>query len=639
MSLLNVGTRALLANQAALSTTGHNIANAKTEGYSRQSVVQRQVEGQNTGNGYIGNGVQVVTVERQSSALLTRQSTAAQSFATADTTRATRLYQMEDAFPSGSAGLGAAVNDLMSAFSDATSVPNDLTARSVALARADELASRFRTTSNRLDDLAGGTRQEIATGVGAVNKLTAQIATLNDEIIRAKGSGQTPNDLLDQRDKLIGDLNGYVQTTQVAADDGSTNVFLGSQPLVLAGTATPLTTKTDDPAGIKLTIVRGGATTTLDENAIGGGSITGLLKFNNTDLANGRNLLGRMAVTVAALVNGQHQVGLDMNGNAGTALFNAPSVDNVYDGTGQRSTALSIVLKDPSVLRATGYQVQINASGTGGTLVRTADGSTAAFSVVSGKLQFAGGATTLDGLAFNVGTPAPAANSILTAKPFESAAGALKTAISNPRQLAVGSPIEPKLGSANAGTLAVSAITATPDLALPTAALTLTFTRGTAPAPDTYSYTGASGTVTAPYKTGEPIVIDGRSITLKGTPATGDTVTIQPASAAYRGTSSGNAAALAGLSTAAAFDGATLADGYSGVIAGIGLQVQSAQYAAQVSTSIASNLASDKSSISGVNLDEEASNLLMYQQSYQASAKMIQISQNIFDSLIQSVGR
>jgi flagellar hook-associated protein 1 FlgK len=107
----------------------------------------------------------------------------------------------------------------------------------------------------------------------------------------------------------------------------------------------------------------------------------------------------------------------------------------------------------------------------------------------------------------------------------------------------------------------------------------------------------------------------------------------------YPTLSAGNATALMNLRDLAMFDGAALTDGYAGLISQIGIRTQSANYAAQVSTSIATNLEKDRTGVSGVNLDEEAAKLLQYQQAYQASAKMIQIAQSIFDTLIQQLGR
>ena len=111
--ILNVGTRALQANQVALQTAGNNIANVNTPGYSRQSVVQQTSEGQFTGSGYIGKGVEIVTIERNFSAYLTRQSALAGTTAAADSARVDKLKQLQDIFAGGTSGLGAAVNDML----------------------------------------------------------------------------------------------------------------------------------------------------------------------------------------------------------------------------------------------------------------------------------------------------------------------------------------------------------------------------------------------------------------------------------------------------------------------------------------------------------------------------------------------
>ena len=153
MSLLNVGSRALLANQAALQTAGHNIANVSTPGYSRQTVVLQTVQGQFTGGGYIGKGVDVQTIQRNHSELLTRQSTAASAVDAGDTVRMDRLRQLQEVFSGGASGIGASINDMMNALSDVVSAPTDLTARSVALTRMDETAARMRDASQRLDEI------------------------------------------------------------------------------------------------------------------------------------------------------------------------------------------------------------------------------------------------------------------------------------------------------------------------------------------------------------------------------------------------------------------------------------------------------------------------------------------------------
>src|SRR5690606_20409039 len=143
MSLLNVGSGALMANQIALQTIGNNIANANTAGYSRQSVTMGTNSGQDMGNGYVGNGVSVASIERNYSALLNRQANTAGAIQAADLARASALAQMQEAFAGGESGLGAAMNEMLNAFSDVVGAPTDLTARNVVLTRMTELAGRF----------------------------------------------------------------------------------------------------------------------------------------------------------------------------------------------------------------------------------------------------------------------------------------------------------------------------------------------------------------------------------------------------------------------------------------------------------------------------------------------------------------
>ncbi|RZI93608.1 MAG: flagellar hook-associated protein FlgK, partial [Rubrivivax sp.] len=266
--LLNVGTRALLTNQTALQTVGNNIANVNTVGYSRQSVVTQAVQGQYTGAGYIGKGVELVTIERAYSSFLTQQAQLTQSVASADTARASQMMTLEDLFPSGANGLGTAVNTLLNGFSDVATSPSDMTARSVVLQSADDMATRFRDMASKLDDLAYGTRRQLADSVTAINTLATRIASLNEQIARVQGTGQSPNDLLDARDQLLTDLSSYVQVTTVPAKDGTLGVFVGSQPLVLATRANTVTLTNDafgDPSQLKLSINNGGLVTEVDE--------------------------------------------------------------------------------------------------------------------------------------------------------------------------------------------------------------------------------------------------------------------------------------------------------------------------------------------------------------------------------------
>ncbi|RAR53180.1 UNVERIFIED_CONTAM: flagellar hook-associated protein 1 FlgK [Acidovorax defluvii] len=653
MSLLNVGSRALLANQAALQTAGHNIANVSTPGYSRQTVVLQTVQGQFTGGGYIGKGVDVQTIQRNHSELLTRQSTAASAVDAGDTVRMDRLRQLQEVFSGGASGIGASINDMMNALSDVVSAPTDLTARSVALTRMDETAARMRDASQRLDEIGYTVAEQLKGSMVAVNSLAKNIAGINEQIARAKGNGQPANDLLDQRDQLIRELNQHIQTSQVAADDGTVSVFVaGSQPLVLGNQAATLSI--DDPidfgagSGKKvLSFLAPGSSTKveLNESMLGGGQVAGLLRFQNNDLAEGRNLLGRMAIAISESMNTQNRLGLTLNGQPGENLFAPISLGNATPSNFNTSTAtMALTVADPTALQASSYTVSFTA-GDAGSVTRHSDGKVFNFDgsalppvAVASVFSAQGLGVTLSG-AVNAGDQ-------FVINSLQGAAAELQALQYSPTDLAAANPVNAAMGATNGGSLQLASLKATGPITQPATGspVTIAFTAGS---PATYSATVPGPPVatiaTGNYVSGEKIAINGWEIALQGAPKSGDTVTVGNATDSQYGDwyerDTGNASALMALRDVPMFDNATLADGFASAMAQVGTRTQSAQFAAELSSSIAANLERDRTAVAGVNLDEEAARLIQYQQAYQASAKMIQIAQNIFDTLIQGLGR
>ena len=640
-SIINIGVTALTANQNALQTISNNIANVNTPGYSRQQVQLQNIPGQFTGSGYFGKGVDVLTVKRIYDDFLTRQAATAQSVSASDTARYSYMKQMESLFPGGANGLGASVSDMLNSFSDIANAPTDLTARSVVLARADEMASRFRAMADSLNQLRIGTTSQLEVDVKAVNNLALQIGQANEKIAIALGSGQPPNDLLDQRDQLIRDLNKYVQTTNIAADDGSLNIFLaGSQPLVLGKTVSPVgilhQDQFGDPSKAKLTITTGGVARVLQESTLGGGEMAGLLRFLNTDLTNASNLLGRMALAIGTRMNEQQALGLDLNGNPGNPLFNLAAIPSALPqktpaNTGTATLGIGIQ-SNPSgttSFLASNYDFTF-ASATTGTITRLSDGV---------QIPFDFGAANpvqLDGLNITMAGGAVAGDKFLLT-PFAGAARGINTAFSSPKELAMASPLAASAGTANTGALTLQGLTVR-TVPIPPA-VTLTFT---GPGTYTRSDTGATSYAYVPGQAIEYTVPPatpqtGWSLTLKGIPQAGDTYTVD--ANPYPLLDGNNAQAMLDLRDLAMFDGGPLTDGYASVIAEIGTKVQGAEQSAKVSGDIAVNLEKDRTAVSGVNLDEEAARLIQYQQAYQAAGKMMQIAQNIFDTLMASFSR
>ena len=661
MSLMNVGVSALNANQQALTTVGHNIANVNTPGYSRQTVYTNALHGQNMGNGFIGKGVQVATVMRNYSALLNRQSNAANAIHAADTSRLQGLMQMQDVFKGGDGSLGAAVTNMMNAFVDVQAAPSDATGRNVVLTRMSELAARFHAASNMLEEQDYSTAQQLRNNALLVNDKASQVARLNNEISRALATGHQPNDLLDARDQVIREINQYVQTTQVAADDGSISLFVGgSQALVLGINSGQLSVEEtkEYPGSQRMALYfsqPGGQQLELTAAMVGGGEIAGLLKFRNEDLAEGRNLLGRLAMTIGHELNLQNQRGLTLNGQQGGALFSLPTTSTGYGNiTGYSNIgpgAATTQVMDASQLKPSEYRLVFEGSPVAPVLTRMSDGKV--FNATSTPPLNMGNLATgfdADGLRFIVPAATLAAavsgNSMLF-KPFSTAASEIEALVHNPDELAAASALTANINKNNTGKLQLTQLGANDFTGIPAAQdpVRLIFDGAgqvTYQIYDHLSSTWSAASAPMDYTPGQPITINGWSITLTGTPAAGDTVDVANAldfGEAFR-LNAGNAGAFLDLRDKKVFDeGTTLSDGFSAAMAVVGTRTQSVQLAEKLSSTVAKNLEMDRTAVSGVNLDEEAARLLQYQQAYQASSKVIQIAQSLFDSVLNAVGR
>ena len=654
-TLLSLGSRAMTANYAALQVTGNNIANASTPGYSRQHAELVTSFSRQSGSGFFGQGVDVATVSRAHSDFLTREAALAQSLAAADGTRSEQLRQLEQVFRTGEAGLGHSAQQMFNAFVDVANKPQDSSARQVALARVGEMTARFRGASDQLDSLQSGISQGLKTSVVSINSLTARIAELNFRIANVQGTGHAPNDLLDQRDNAISDLSQLAQVTTLPAADGSVAVFLGgSQNLVLGSNATAITTVADeyDPSKLQLGISDGGTTRAFPDGFVAGGSVGGLLRVQNHDLTYARATIGQLASAIAGALNRQQSLGLDLGqpAAAGTPLITlgaasvAPSSNNAMvggvpvasyiNGSGTRVPSVSISVVDSKELQASDYELFADTTLPAGSyrLTRLSDGNSR--TVSNGSI--------VDGFRVDVASPAPAARDRFLLQASSPATRSIALAINDPKGIAAASPVMAAVAAGNAGTLSVTSLTAVSTALNPNLTATITFTDSLG----NYSYslvdtTSALPTVsgTGTYVAGQPISLNGFELRLSGAPKTGDSAavskTMVPAG------DNGNANALLGLRDAAivgqrgTVPGATVTDAYASAIGAVGVRVQSAGFAADLSAAIASDAKTQASQTSGVNLDEEAARLIQFQQSYQAAAKMLQVAQTVFDTLLQ----
>lgn len=657
-ALMSLGMRAMTANYAALQATGHNIANVNTEGYSRQSVVLETNGGQFTGAGFFGKGVNVATVERAHSEFLTREAATTRAIAAADEARSTQLQQLEKVFPLGEAGLGYAASQLFNAFVDVANKPADTSARQVVLARTDEFATRLRVAGEQLDTLQQGVSEELRASITQVNMLAGRVAELNQKIAAVKGSGQSPNDLLDQRDQAISEISRYLQVTTIEAGDGSMSVFIGGgQKLVLGNQTTQLVAMSDvfDPSRLQLGVNDSGQLREMPQELVTGGAIAGLLRFQNSDLVSARNQLGQLAAAVAGSVNRQQALGLDggQPPTAGAPLLRvgAPQVLPATSNSG--SATVTIAITEPLELQASDYELFRDPSLPAGsyTLTRLSDGT--AQTVSDGAI--------VDGMRITIGAPAPAANDRFLLQPVSAAARSATLALDNPRGIAAASPVAATVGVDNVGTASVASLSATAvnAAAAPlTASITFTDDNGG------YSWElrDASNTLvrsgTGTWTAGQPIRSDAWTpatpvqgydwqLDLNGVPRSGDTLTV--GNTAFPASDNGNARAMMALRdsglvgqrtlpSGTVVRGASVTDAYANLLAEVGVRVQSAKLAQQQSSAIADQTKDNLSAKVGVNLDEEAARLIQFQQSYQAAAKMLQVAQSLFDTLLQTAG-
>jgi flagellar hook-associated protein 1 FlgK len=663
-ALMSLGMRAMTANYAALQATGHNIANANTAGYSRQEAQLETAGGQFTGAGFFGRGVNVSTVVRAHDEFLTREAAVSRAQAAADTTRSNQLQQLEKVFQGGENGLGYAAGELFNSFVDVANKPQDDSARQVVLARAGELASRFRTASDQIDSLQAGVSLDLRNAVVSVNTLAKHIADLNQKIALAQGTGRPPNDLLDQRDQAVNDLSEFMQVTTIGASDGSLSVFIGGgQKLVLGTESSTLVAMPDkyDPGKVTLGIDDQGSLRALPESLVAAGSIYGLMKFQSTDLVDARNLIGQMASAITGRLNEQQALGLDLRQPAGvgaallavgsplvsSASTNASvagvPVASYVNGSGQRVPSVSMTVTDVRQLQASDYELVADATLPAGSyrLTRLSDG--AVNTVVDGDV--------IDGFRVNIVAPPPAAGDRFLLQGVGVAARTMQRVLDDPKGIAAAAPVTAAVAAANTGTAAVAAVRATSAGLNPNLTATISFTDNAGG----YSWSLVDSTGTLPttngtgtWSAGQPIQLNGWALELSGMPRSGDAVTVQKN--LFPAGDNGNANALLALRDEAMIGQRTLASGtvvpgetatdaYASVLANLGVRVQSAKLSSDLSSGIAADAKAAVGAKTGVNLDEEAARLIQYQQSYQAAAKMLQIAQSVFDLLLQTAAR
>lgn len=632
IGIFGSGVSAMNAAQIGLATTEHNIANANTPGFTRQEIVQGTRLPQSTGAGYVGQGVDVSTVKRIYNEFLFNQVLQGQTQASQLETYYQQIGQIDNMLADSDAGLSPAIQEFFSAVNNVASSPDSQASRQAMLGSAQFLAARFQSLNQRLSDINNSINGQISSSVMTINSYAQQIATMNKNIVLAQAAfnGQLPNDLLDQRDQLISQLNKEIKTTVVKQSDGSINVFIGAgQSLVVGERTMPLQTVQSLTDPTKLEVAYGSSSANLvraQQSSFQGGNLGGLLAFRSESLDASQNALGRVAMVLADTFNQQHKLGQDLTGALGGNFFTqpVPSVNASTANTGSATVSASIA--DSSALTGSDYTLRFD-GGTAYTLTRLSDNTVTSFASLP---------QTVDGLTITTTAGAIAGDSYMI-RPTINGARDIAVAISDTSKIAAAAPIRTNAVLANLGTGRISA--GTVNAVLPVNAnlqqpVSIVFDNP----PTTYTVTGtgvpSSPVSGVPYTAGADITYNGWTIQITGAPVAGDTFTV--ASNTNATADNRNALLLANLQTRNTIAGGTTSyqGAYAQLVSQVGNKTHEMGLTSQAQISMVNQIIQTQQSVSGVNLDEEAANLMRYQRAYQAAGRVIQVANSLFDTLL-----
>ena len=650
--LFSIGASGLLAFQRSLNTISHNIANVNTEGYSRQTVELATRPPEPNGFGFSGNGVDTVTIRRSYDAFVESSLRSGMSATAEFEAFHTLAAQLDNVVADPDTGIHTSLQRFFDAVQDVADTPASPAARQVLFNEGEVLATQFNELASWIEGVRGQVNSDINSGVNEINQISQAIAELNQSIVIEQGrAGQPPNDLLDQRDTLIKDMSELVYVTTLQQDDGSVNILIGTgQVLVRGNTATSLTViqEAGDPRQLGVAVQGNGGLLVPVTEQLSGGRLGGVLNFRDQMLDPTSNSLGLTAIGLGSYFNEQHQRGMDLDGVLGLDFFSVAQ-PQVLAVSGNPAN-VSLAIDDVSQLSNADYKLRFNAGAweltnklTGQNIAMTGSG-TAADPFIA------------EGMSIEI-TAAPANGDTYLLRPTRTGAMDIQMVLANNRQIAAAAPVRSVAATANTGTGVITAgeVTDISNAAFQTTSGQLTppllvrFTTGTsydvydntnAAAPVLLeagiAYDPATGTDLFPTPGG---IDHGYRMQLSGAPAAGDEFSTE-----YNTGGIGdnrNALSLAGLATDKLMyaGSASVTDSYNRLVADVATDTRQAEINSLAQKRILDQTMARRESISGVNLDEEAANLVRYQQAYQAAAQVISTANTLFDTLLNAVRR
>ncbi|MGN6685966.1 MAG: flagellar hook-associated protein FlgK [Actinomycetales bacterium] len=372
---LSTALTALYAQRRGLDVTGQNIANANTDGYSRQRVDLQAVGAPTTPSIWSkydgsGGGVNVSALERIRDAFLEVRAQVEHGNLNSLQTQKSTLATVEQTLSEpGDQGLQAQLAEFWSAWHDVANNPGDIAARSQLLQRATTVASSFNRVYTGLDAQWTNQAQQLSTMVDDVNATAARVADLNQAIMRGNQAGTPTAELEDQRDSLIMHLSDMAGATTRAGHDGGIDVYIGGTALVAGSTSARLAVDpsnaspnaradslTNAVANSASSLGSGGVHVVWEgrgyDAALSGGQAGATLMALNSTLPGIATQLNTLAQQLATAVNDQHAKGADLDGNRGTALFVDSTSSTSPPSTAVTAKTISVGFTDPRMVAA-----------------------------------------------------------------------------------------------------------------------------------------------------------------------------------------------------------------------------------------------------------------------------------------------
>ncbi|MEQ8232193.1 MAG: flagellar hook-associated protein FlgK [Gammaproteobacteria bacterium] len=621
-STFEIGLSGLLASQQGLATTGHNIANVNTPGFSRQRVTFEARTPQFIGYGFVGKGTDVQSITRLANDFLVAQLRNSMS----NEARAVKLEELVGRIDAqlGTGLVTSGMQNFFDSLGDANDDPQLMATRQVLLENARSMVSRFAEQESELNGIARSVNDQVRGTVAGINALTSAIARINIDISRGAGlaSGEPPNDLLDRRDQLLTELSELVGVQTQDRGDGMVNVLLGDGQLVVTGgTATTLAATGNplDASRVEVAYDVGGTLSQITDT-LNGGQLGALLEFRDQTLEPTRSAIGRLATSIAITVNEQHRQGMDLDGVLGADLFSVPTP--VVNAAATNGGTVSVAFDTANVGNLAASDYRLTHDGANYTLTRLADMST---QTLAGTGPFA-----VDGLTISVTAP-PAAGDAWLIQPTKFVPRTLQLATSDPRALALAAPVKTATAAANIGDATISRasiLDATDPNLLATT--TLVFNDP----PTTYQVNGAGPAIA--WSSGGDIDVNGWRVQITGTVRAGDTFTVSSNAGGIG--DNGNGLRLSEMQFEPLMEGgaASYQEAYGMLVGAVGSTAQQARISREALSALSENAQAARDALSGVNLDEEAANLLRFQQAYQAAARVISAADEAFKALIDA---